>query len=97
MPTVIAVQSRKICPALQRVNGVEAEGLREFTGRLTILRCSVNPEIADEITAAITIECQGASVPCHSRVPKRLNADARKNQQDAAHLHYAKARDRVPR
>jgi hypothetical protein len=32
----------------------------------------VNPEIADQITAAITIECQGASVPCHYRVPKRL-------------------------
>jgi hypothetical protein len=32
MPTVNAVQSRKIFPALQRVNGVEVEGLREFAG-----------------------------------------------------------------
>lgn len=72
MPTVIAVQSRKIGPALPRVNGVEAEGLREFTGRLTMRRCSVNPEIADQITPAITIQCRGASVPCRSWCPKRL-------------------------
>jgi hypothetical protein len=44
MATVIAVQSRKTGPALQRVNGVEAEGLREFAGRLTMLRCNVNPK-----------------------------------------------------
>jgi hypothetical protein len=44
MATVIAVQRRKIGPALQRVNGVEAEGLREFAGRLTMLGCSVNPK-----------------------------------------------------
>jgi len=56
-PVDVALASLIRLPARQRLNGVDRLGdVTELVGRLTILRWRVNPEITDQVAAAITIQ-----------------------------------------